>query len=121
MRVKMLKNRDVALDGVTIQLLEKGQVVDMRDDLAERNIAAGFAERTGAKLTPAPEPDPSEATPAEPEEEPSEEPSPATAEELAKAYDRNELNALATELGVEDPESLKTKADVADAIVAARA
>lgn len=45
---------------------------------------------------------------------------PETSSQLSKKHDRPELNKLAADAGVESPEKLGTKDDVADAIVKAR-
>jgi hypothetical protein len=43
-----------------------------------------------------------------------------TPEQLVNAHNREELDALAAKVGVEDAEDLETKADVAEAILASR-
>jgi len=118
MRVKMLENREAALDGVTIIRLQAGDVVEMPQGLAERYLERGFAEPTEDALSPPVGQEHEEESEAGAEiDQPTED---ALSLESLMQETRKVLDAQAAAAGVEEPEKLQNKQAVAEAILAAR-
>ena len=136
MRVKMLESKAASLDGASIVKLEKGEVYEVRDELAERLVDKGSARPASEKAQPT-QPASAESENQETETEPEAAPpaeEPAAADEakvepeaeadpLAELLElkRPELDKLAKKLKIADADKLPNKQAVAEAIVAARA
>jgi hypothetical protein len=146
MKLKMLKAREAALDGVNFVQLEEGGTYEVPDFLAESYLERGIGEEASAKAeldvaepvadesapSASEEEQPAEATAEEGEsgegepsgEEPAgaspEKPQATPLEELVANNTRAQLNAQAKNLKIPDAEKLKDKQAVAEAILAAR-
>lgn len=129
MKVTMLEAREAALDGVNFVELEKGEIYDVPEFLADSYVERGIAEKASedapvaiADAVPDPE------APSAPEDEngkssagdaqPPADEGPSL-EEL-EALSRDELNKLAKKAEIESPDKLANKKAVAEALIAAR-